>query len=229
VKSLNKVKYKVLIIIIGDSHARNCASILQDNLSIDYKVSSFVKPGAQMNEITKTAKEESKSLKSDDLVFVWGGANDISRNNTKEALKSLSEFVNENKELNVVLINSPHRHDLLPELCVNQEVTKFNRQVNKIMKLQSKVKVLEISLDRNHFTTHGLHLNSKGKKLVSQKLGFVVQQCLTKNQTVTISVPWKDPSLVDTNTEIQDQVLKMEEINQLNHLNTEEIAQHEEI
>jgi hypothetical protein len=56
VNSLNKVKYKVLIIIIGDSHARNCASILQDNLSIDYKVSSFVKPGAQMNEITKTAR-----------------------------------------------------------------------------------------------------------------------------------------------------------------------------
>lgn len=72
------------------------------------------------------------------------------------------------------------------------------------MKLQSKVKVLEISLDRNHFTTHGLHLNSKGKKLVSQKLALVVQQCLTKNQMVTISIPWKDPFLVDTNTEIQD-------------------------
>ena len=74
--------------MIGDSHARNCATLLQDNLSIDYNVSSFVKPGAQMNEITKTAREELKSLKSD-LVVVWGGANDISRNNTKEALKSV--------------------------------------------------------------------------------------------------------------------------------------------
>ena len=92
VKSLNKVKHKVLI--IGDSHARNCANLLQDNLSIDYKVSSFVKPGAQMNEITKTAREELKTLKSDDLVVVWGGANAISRNNMKEALKSVSEFVN---------------------------------------------------------------------------------------------------------------------------------------
>jgi len=104
-----------------------------------------MKPGAQMNEITKTAREELKSLKSDDLVVVWGWANDISRNNTKEALKSLSEFVNENKELNIVLINSPRRHDLLPESSMNQEVTKFNRQVNKIMKLPSKVKVLQIS------------------------------------------------------------------------------------
>ena len=178
VKSLNKVKHKVLI--IGDSHARNCVTLLQDNLSIDYNVSSFVKPGAQMNEIKKTAREELKSLKSDDLVVVWGGANDISRNNMKEALKSVSKFANENKELNVVLISSPQRHDLSPAPCVNQEVTKFNRQVKKIMKLQSKVKVLDINLDRNHFTMHGLYLNSKGKELVSQNLVLVVQQFFKK-------------------------------------------------
>jgi lysophospholipase L1-like esterase len=202
VKSLNKVKHKVLI--TGDSHARNCANLLQDNLRIDYKVSSFVKPGAQMNEIKNTASEELKPLKGDDLAVVWGGTNDISRNNTKEALKSVSEFVNENKELNVVLINSPHRHDLLPESCVNQEVTKFNRQVQKIMKLQSKVKILELNLDRNHFTTHGLHLNSKGKELVSQELALVIQQFFKKKQTPTISIPWKDSSLAGTDTEIQD-------------------------
>jgi len=80
-----------------------------------------------MNEITKTAGEELKSLKSDNFVVVWGGVNDNSRNNMKEALKSLSEFMNENKELNIMLINSPHRHDLLPEPCVNQVVTKFNK------------------------------------------------------------------------------------------------------
>ena len=46
-----------------------------------------MKPGAQMNEITKTTKEEIKALKCEDVVVVWGGANDISRNNMKEALK----------------------------------------------------------------------------------------------------------------------------------------------
>jgi hypothetical protein len=29
---------------------------VQDNLGINYKVSSFIKPGAQMNEITKTVR-----------------------------------------------------------------------------------------------------------------------------------------------------------------------------
>jgi len=94
-ESLNKAKYKVLI--IGDSHARNCATIMQDNFSIDYKFSSFVKPGALMSEITKIAREELNSLKSDALVVLWGGANDISKNNTKETLNLLFEFVNRNK------------------------------------------------------------------------------------------------------------------------------------
>jgi molybdopterin biosynthesis enzyme MoaB len=62
-----------------------------------------------MNEITKTAKEEIKSTKCEDVVVVWGGANVTSRNNMREALKYVSELVNENKGVNIVLINSPHR------------------------------------------------------------------------------------------------------------------------
>ena len=57
-------------VIIGDSHARNCADLLQDNLSTDFKVTSFVKPGASMNEIVNTARNEIKTLQSDDLIVV---------------------------------------------------------------------------------------------------------------------------------------------------------------
>ena len=91
-------------------------------------------------------------MKSHAPVVLWGGATDISRNNTKETLNLLFEFVNENKELNVVLINSPHRHDLLLESCVNQEVTKFSRQVKK------QIKPVKGESFRVKF---GQHLNSK--------------------------------------------------------------------
>ena len=60
-KSLKMKKHKILV--IGDSHARRCATLLQDNLGTNCEVSSFIKPGAQMNEITKTAKEEIKTMK----------------------------------------------------------------------------------------------------------------------------------------------------------------------
>jgi hypothetical protein len=109
----NTVKNKVLI--IGDSHARNCVPRLQDNLSSEFLISSYVKPGANMTEISNAVKEDLQSLKSDDFVVVWGGANDISKN-AKEALKLLTEFVIDHKEPSIVLINSPHRYDLIPDL-----------------------------------------------------------------------------------------------------------------
>jgi hypothetical protein len=87
-----------------------------------------------MCEISKTARNEMQSMTSGDFVIVWGGSNDIGRNNTREALKFTSELVSNHKELNMVLINSPQRHDLLPESCVNHEVIKFNRKLIKIMK-----------------------------------------------------------------------------------------------
>jgi hypothetical protein len=94
----------------------------------------------------------------------------------REAMKLVSNFVDTNQELNIVLINSPYRHDLIPESCVNNEVNTFNRQVKKSMKLQPKVKILELTLDRHHFTSHRLHLNSKGKNVVSHNSALIVKQ-----------------------------------------------------
>ena len=118
-KSFKKEKHKVPI--IGDSHARKCVTLLHDNLGINYEVSSFIKPDAQMNDITKTEREEIKTLKCENVMVVWERANDISRNNMNEALKCVSKFVNKNKEVNVELINSPHRHDLTPSSCVTKK------------------------------------------------------------------------------------------------------------
>jgi hypothetical protein len=61
------------------------------------------------------------------VVVIWGGSNDISRNNMKDALKNVNKFVKGNSELNIVLICVPQRHDLIPESCVNTEVVKYNR------------------------------------------------------------------------------------------------------
>ena len=51
------------ILMIGDSHIINCAIELQHNLGANYEVSSFVKPGARMDTIVNTARDEIKKLK----------------------------------------------------------------------------------------------------------------------------------------------------------------------
>jgi len=73
------------------------------------------------------------------------------------------------------------------------------------MKIQSKVKILELTLDRYNFTSHGLHLNSKGKKAVSQNLALVVKQFFNKDSkpSTSIPIPWKDPPLQESTIGIQ--------------------------
>ena len=82
------------------------------------------------------------------------------------------------------------------------------------MQLQSKVKILELILDRHHFTSHGLHLNFKGKKVVSQNLALIIKQFFNKENKppiaipipISIPTPWKDLPLYTTNTEFQDTI-----------------------
>jgi hypothetical protein len=189
-RSVKTGGYKVLL--IGDSHAKKCALDLRHNLDHSYEVCGFIKPGASSSEIIKTAEKEVSSLKQDDVVILWTGANDISRNNSKDALKNLSWFMSANDEVNVILINSLPRHDLMPTSCVNKEVNTFNRQLKKISKLHGNVKLLNVEVQREHFTRHGQHLNNNGKELVSLELSRLVKQCLKKESPAPIQMQWKE-------------------------------------
>jgi hypothetical protein len=186
-------KYKVLL--VGDSHLKDCAHMLQDDLGTDFVVTGFVQSGANMEQIVNTT-EDLLISNNDDLVIIWGGANDIGRNNTQKAVEWVTKFVEMNRHQNVILINSPHRYDLSGESCINIEVTEFNNKIKKSMEQHPQVKILEVDLDRNHFIAHGLHLNSKGKAVVSHNLAMAVKQCV-------IPTPWNDYPQNKVNTTIE--------------------------
>ena len=80
-----------------------------------------------------------------------------------------------NKRVNIVIMKSPHRHDIIPSSCVNNEVIRFNRQVEKKMKIYNYVRMLETVLDRKYFTKHGQHLKLSGKEQSCMKLFTVIQ------------------------------------------------------
>jgi hypothetical protein len=200
VKNLSVAKHNVLI--IGDSHARGSAPRLQHNLGKDYVVSSFVKPGAQMKGISTTTNEERKSLKSEDVLVIWGGSNNISKNSMREAISNVSELVKESKDANIVLINAPHRHDLIPESCVNKEVWKYNTLMRKVAKLYTNVKFMEADPDRSHFTRHGMHMNLKGKDFLSHQLAKQIDLIFNKPQSPPIPIPWElsNPELINADS-----------------------------
>jgi hypothetical protein len=182
------------ITLIGNSHVRNCTTDLQQNLDENYRVSGFTKPGAGMEEIVNTGRDDIQTLSNKDVVIVWGGANTISKNNTKVAINHLCKFVEEKKKVNLVIMKAPPRHDLMPSSCVNTEVMIFNRQMKKKMKIYHNVKLIDTDLDRTYFTRHGQHLNSSGKELISNKLSTVIKDLNVKKQLPPICMPWKEVS-----------------------------------
>jgi hypothetical protein len=94
-----------------------------------------VKPGAGMEEILGSSSERVKSLNKNDVLIVWGGSNDISRNNTKEAINQLCKFIDEKTTANLVIMKVPFRHDLKFSSCINKKVVKFNS--NKVKTLHT--------------------------------------------------------------------------------------------
>jgi predicted phosphodiesterase len=77
-----KKKYKV--IVIGDSHAWECAAEIKSNLKKDFEVQGFVSSGTGVNTIITSAIRDIQQLSKQDVVVVWGGLKDVGRNETKQ-------------------------------------------------------------------------------------------------------------------------------------------------
>jgi hypothetical protein len=150
-----KQGYKIMI--IGDSHARGCAGNVKHNLSERYKTSCVMKPGATTNTLIVSGKSEVKELTDKDINVFWGGANDVSTNNTQEGLKHIVNFTQMNKHTNIILVSVPHRYDLPDWSCVNTEVGTFNRKLMKLMRPFKHVKVVQVDLEREFYTKHSQH------------------------------------------------------------------------
>ena len=119
------------VLILGDSHARGCASEVKQKLNGDYEVIGFTNPGSTMKEVKESAKVKIAQLTKEDTVVLWGGSNDVAKNNSVVGMKHMLDLVINSTRTNVILLSVPHRHDLIKESCVNREVEVFNRNLKK--------------------------------------------------------------------------------------------------
>jgi len=99
-KSSSQQNREHKILIIGDSHARGAASNVKHNLNDIYRASGFVRPGANIDTLISSVTEDIKHLMNDIMVF-WGGANDVSKNNSQDALKYITNFVKVNSLIQI--------------------------------------------------------------------------------------------------------------------------------
>jgi hypothetical protein len=89
-KELGKNK----IILLGDSQMKGYASELLNRLNRKFEVMHTVTPGARIQNNVQLRDQEVNSLTKDDMVILWGGSNDVAKNETMNGLTHLRKFIN---------------------------------------------------------------------------------------------------------------------------------------
>jgi hypothetical protein len=92
---------------------------------------------------------------------------DVARNNTMKRLSSILYFVKNSEHTNLINMDAPHGFDLGASSCVNKEVNTFNKKLNKTTKPHDHTSQLNLNIQRQHFTKHGMHMNGIGKDTIS--------------------------------------------------------------
>jgi hypothetical protein len=107
-------------------------------------------------------------------VVLWGGANDVARNNCVVGRKHVLDLLINSTRTNVILLSVPHRHVLINDLCVNREVKFFNRSLRNRLKCFGKVELIEAVSEREFYTKHGQQLHSRGTVSVASRIARTV-------------------------------------------------------
>jgi hypothetical protein len=120
------------IVLIGDSHIKSLSSEVKQKLGDTCNIMGFVKANASVSEPVCTTEEEVNKLTKNDVLVFWGGANDVSKNNTAKGFTQEINYLRRNQQTNCIVIAVPHRFDLDDNSCVNTEVKMYNRKLIKV-------------------------------------------------------------------------------------------------
>jgi hypothetical protein len=114
---LSPLKNECKLLLIGDSHARGCPVKVKNMINDEFEVCGLVKPGSSASNLTKSINNEVMNLSKNDTLVFWGGSNDVYKNNFESGLNHIQNFVKTSSHTNVILLNAPHRYDLIKSSC----------------------------------------------------------------------------------------------------------------
>jgi hypothetical protein len=83
---VNSVKHSV-VVLIGNSHSRGCASKIKKNLPKNFEVIGYVKPRANNSFLKNTVNNLTKQLKKNYIVIYWG-----KNKNIRDLYRGINEF-----------------------------------------------------------------------------------------------------------------------------------------
>jgi len=160
---------------VADSHIRGVAERLAIKLRSSFHATGYVKPNANLNNITLSIKSEIRNFSKSDVVVLCGYKMEVARDNTMKWLSSILQYVKSSEHANVIIMDAPHRFDLGASSCVNKEVNAFNRKLNKTTEPYDHTTESNLNMQGEHFTKHGMHMNGSS---MDSTLGFLTSRIM---------------------------------------------------
>lgn len=167
------------IVVLADSHGRNLSYRLQE-LCKYYNVCVYTKPGAKIKSIIKEGKHSISNLGKDDFLVVLAGTNDMNRNEPGQLTvgQGINHLISIGTKTNVIISSIPYRYDV-PYL--NDNISFVNMGIaKKIRSYEGKLNIvyedINLALQRTSYTTHGLHLNKRGKHILCQNIANIIHR-----------------------------------------------------
>jgi hypothetical protein len=141
-------------------------------------------------------EKDCKCMDKGDVIVINGGVNDIStqKNQINKVVVKLARLIQRFRNINIIVVNVPHRYDLNRNSAINQEIQEFNNKLKKIARVFSQVVIVETDLDRKYFTRHGLHLNNRGKEYLSKLIATQINRLIhgKKQDVPAVPLNWTD-------------------------------------
>ena len=110
-----KVKHKA--VVIGDSRIKRCSEKISNLLDASYNVTGITKPNANLEALNSPIAMNVDGYTKDDVLILSGGTIDVARNETKNGLRHLINFLKRTFSTNVVIILDIPRFDLVNSSC----------------------------------------------------------------------------------------------------------------
>ena len=175
ISTLQKIKRKDLdrcpkILVLGDSHTRGIAGELRHQSKHRFNTIGYAMPNAGLADIINSAEGKISELTIADTVIVFGGRNDIEKSKQYSNLTLTVNFLENTRNTTVILMEVPVRYDAGARPGISEQIVSYNKKLHKVTKRYKHVKLVRVTTSRNHFTTHGLHLNYKGKETMTKEI-----------------------------------------------------------
>ena len=172
IRDLNKTVHvpnnSCKILLIGDSHIKGFADLLQSKLTKEYSLFSLIKPGSKSNVLKDSANEIVKQLSQEDLLMISSGTNGL--DNCSKTFQNLRNYLVNINHTNVLLLNIPFRFDLTNYDTMNSKIIVLNKKLQKLTSTLPYTRFLDSDNNRKLFTNHGLQRNKLGKQLVTAQI-----------------------------------------------------------